>query len=208
MKSSISPSYSRVGASAYPVFDHQSAARSPGTGTIPATSTISSTGTLAHTSGAVKAPSECATRTRSPRSPIAATSVSAYSARPADSSSTGRSTATTSWPRSRSSAATRSQLDATSPAPGMTTNVATELGGFGVRRLFLVSRRVLRALGHRLQHRERDRDRGQHERRTDPERHVIAAGERGGEALALVGQAVGPRGRHRREDGKAERAAD
>jgi hypothetical protein len=47
-------------------------------------------------SGAVKPPNDWATTTRSARSPMASTTVSAYSGSPAESSSEGRSGATTS----------------------------------------------------------------------------------------------------------------
>ena len=64
----------------------------PGRGIIAVTSTMSSTGTRSATSGAVKPPSDWATSTRSSRrSPMASTTASAYSAKPAASSSHGRS---------------------------------------------------------------------------------------------------------------------
>src|SRR5580700_6628972 len=50
---------------------------------------------------------------------MAATTASAYSGSPADSSAPGRSTATASWPRARSSGTTRCQYQAAPPAPGM-----------------------------------------------------------------------------------------
>jgi hypothetical protein len=87
----------------------QSSPSSPGSGTIPAISTINSTGRREATSGAVKAPNDWATRISPVRSPIASTTVSAYSVSPADSSSQGRSAATTSVPRSSNSGATRCQ---------------------------------------------------------------------------------------------------
>ena len=66
-----------------------------GRGTMAATRTINSTGMRSHTNGAVKPAIDWATRTTSDRSPIASTTTSAYSARPAESSSHGRSAATT-----------------------------------------------------------------------------------------------------------------
>ena len=66
---------------------------------------------------AVKPAIDCATRTRLRRPPIASTTASAYSARPAASSSTGRSGATTSWPRASSRGATRCQYQPLEPAP-------------------------------------------------------------------------------------------
>ena len=105
-------------ASAQPTWPHQSPPVSPGSGIIAVTRTISSTGTRSATNGAVKPPSDWATSTRSSRrSPMASTTASVYSANPAESSSHGRSIATTSWPAARSSAATRSQDDAPSPGP-------------------------------------------------------------------------------------------
>ena len=74
---------------------------------------------------AVKPPSECATTTTWSRSPIASTTVcGVLGSSPAESSSHGRSTATTSWPRpSKPAAATSSQLAAWSAAPWIRTNV-------------------------------------------------------------------------------------
>src|SRR5579859_8050484 len=89
-----------------------------------ATRMSSSAGTRSQTSGAVNPPADCATTTRPVLSPAAAATVSAYSGRPAESSSQGRSGATVSWPRSRSSASTRCQYQPTSPAPWMKTNAA------------------------------------------------------------------------------------
>ena len=97
---------------------------SPGRGTIAATRTIRSTGTRSHTSGAVNPASDCATTTTSRRSPIASTTQSAYSPSPAESSATGRSTATTSCPAATRSGATRCQYHASDPAPGSSTKVA------------------------------------------------------------------------------------
>src|SRR6202035_3103452 len=57
---------------------------------------------------------------------MAATTASAYSCSPADSSAPGRSTATASWPRACSSGTTRCQYHAAPPAPGMRTNLLTE----------------------------------------------------------------------------------
>jgi hypothetical protein len=74
-----------------------------------------------HTSGAVNPPRDWATTTRSVRSPIAPTTASAYSDSPAESSPAGRSTATASWPRSRSSGTSRCRYQATPPAPGINT---------------------------------------------------------------------------------------
>jgi hypothetical protein len=88
----------------------------------------------AQRSGAVKPPSECPTTTRSLRSPTAWTTVSAYSHRPAESSSLGRSTAMGSWPCSRSSDETRCQSHAVPPPPWMSANVDPETssgGGYG-----------------------------------------------------------------------------
>jgi predicted esterase len=65
-------------------------------GIIGATRTSILTATRSQTSGAVKPPSEWATTIRSVRSPIASTTVSAYSDRPAESSSHGGSGTTTS----------------------------------------------------------------------------------------------------------------
>ena len=75
---------------AWPVLAHHSPGDSPGRGTIAATRIIRSTGTRSHTSGAVKPAIDCATRIRSVRSPIASTTASVYSAKPAESSSAGQ----------------------------------------------------------------------------------------------------------------------
>ena len=64
-----------------------------------ATRTSSRTGTRSQTRGAVNPPADWATTTRSVLSPIASTTVSAYSERPAESSWQGRSGATVSCPR-------------------------------------------------------------------------------------------------------------
>ena len=61
-----------------------------------ATRTSRSTATRPQTSGDVNAPSDWATTTRSVLSPIASITASAYSGRPAESSSHGRSGAATS----------------------------------------------------------------------------------------------------------------
>src|SRR5919106_402762 len=91
---------------------------------MPATRTSRSTDTRSQTSGAVKPPNDWPTTTRSVRSPTASSTVCAYSESPAESSSHGRSGATTSWPRSRSAASTRCQYQPTSPAPWIKTYVA------------------------------------------------------------------------------------
>src|SRR5579864_4978756 len=62
---------------------------------------------------------------------MAAMTVSAYAGSPADSSAPGRSTATVSWPRARSSGTTRCQYHAAPPAPGMRTNMLTEASVLG-----------------------------------------------------------------------------
>ena len=62
-----------------PELAHHSPGVSPGAGIMPATSTSRSTGSRSQTSVAVKAPSECATTTRSVRSEAARTTVSVYS---------------------------------------------------------------------------------------------------------------------------------
>src|SRR5918995_3240280 len=103
---------------------NQSSALSPGAGIIPVTRTSASTGSRSATSGAVKPPNDWATTTRSFRPPMASTTVSAYSGRPAASSSHGKSGATTSCPRRRNSASTKCQYHPTSPAPWISTNVA------------------------------------------------------------------------------------
>src|SRR3712207_6122866 len=61
----------------------------------------------------------------SPRSATASTTALAYARQSADSSSHGRSTATGSCPRSRSSGATRCQSHALPPPPWISANVAT-----------------------------------------------------------------------------------
>jgi hypothetical protein len=73
----------------------------------------------------VDPPKDCAATTRPRRLPIARTTVSAYSASPAESSSHGRSGARVSWPRCRSSRSTRCQYHPTSPPPWISTKVAT-----------------------------------------------------------------------------------
>src|SRR3982074_3686137 len=55
---------------------------------------------------------------------MALTTMSVYSASPAESSAPGRCGATTSWPRPRSSGSSRFQYKAFPPAPGMRTYVA------------------------------------------------------------------------------------
>src|SRR6266851_5211199 len=111
-------------ASAWPVLAHHSPAVSPGFGTMALSSTRRSTGTCSHTSGAVKPPSDWPTTMSWRRSPIALTTMSVYSASPAELSAAGRSGATTSWPRPRSSGTSRCQYAAAPPAPGMSTYVA------------------------------------------------------------------------------------
>src|SRR5215213_983443 len=106
---------------AWPVLVHHSPADSPGEGTIAFSITSRSTGTRSHTSGAVNPPSDWATRTIPVRSPIASTTAPAYSANPAESSLAGRSAATTSWPRPRSSGSSKCQYQASPPAPGINT---------------------------------------------------------------------------------------
>src|SRR5688572_720668 len=55
---------------------------------------------------------------------MTSSTASRYSARPADSSSHGRSTAKASWPAPRSSSATSPQSDPRPPAPWIRTKVA------------------------------------------------------------------------------------
>jgi GNAT superfamily N-acetyltransferase len=112
----------------YRVLAHQSPGGSPGDGTIPASSTSRSTGTRSQTSGAVNPPNDWATTTSPVRSPMASTTVSAYSDSPAESSSQGRSGATTSCPRLRSSASSRCQNHPLSAAPWISTYVAMVSG--------------------------------------------------------------------------------
>ena len=69
----------------------------------------------------VKAPSDCATRTRFEPLPTARTTASAYSGSPAASSAAGKPTAITSCPRRRSSGSSRCQYQAEPPAPGTRT---------------------------------------------------------------------------------------
>src|SRR5262245_57133969 len=107
----------------YFVLSQYALGASPGAGIMPATNTIKSTGFRAQTSGAVNPPNDCATITRRVRSPIASTTALVYSAQPADSSSHGRSTATTSCPRSRRRGVTRCQYQLLSPAPWISTKV-------------------------------------------------------------------------------------
>jgi hypothetical protein len=99
------------------VLAHQSPGDSPGAGVMAATRTSSDTGRRSQTRGAVKAPSDCATTMTSRRGPTASTTHCAYSARPARSSSHGKSTATTSCPAARSLGATRCQYHESLPAP-------------------------------------------------------------------------------------------
>src|SRR5713226_1282943 len=120
-------------ASAWPVLAHQSPAVSPGFGTMALSSTRRSTGTRSHTSGAVKPPSDWPTTMSWRRSPIALTTMSVYSASPAELSAAGRSGATTSWPRPRSSGTSRCQYAAAPPAPGMRTYVAIVASACGRR---------------------------------------------------------------------------
>ena len=81
-------------------------------------------GVRSHTSGAVKPPKDCATR------PGRAGRRARRGRRPrtwpeeAESSSAGRSGASASWPRARSSATTRCQYQPPSPAPWISANVA------------------------------------------------------------------------------------
>src|SRR3954454_4510761 len=86
--------------------------------------TIRRESTASATIGATYPPNDWATTTTSRRSGSASTTVEAYSASPAASSSTGRSGATVTCPRSRRSASTRCQYHPTSPAPWMNANVA------------------------------------------------------------------------------------
>src|SRR5690606_8784810 len=109
-----------------PARSHHCEADSPEAGIIGATRTSARTDNRAHTSGAVKAPNECETTTTSRRSPTAETTVSAYSASPAERSSHGRRTAVTAWPKARSSRSTRCQYHGVEPAPGRRTNIGRE----------------------------------------------------------------------------------
>jgi hypothetical protein len=100
------------------------AAVSPGSGIIALTKTSMLTACRAQTSGAVKPPSDCATRITPPCPSIARTTRSAYASSPACSSSPGKSTAIASWPASRSNGTTRCQYHAMPPAPGIRTKHA------------------------------------------------------------------------------------
>src|SRR4029453_12879544 len=100
----------------------------PREGIIPTIRTSISTDVRSQTSGAVKPPNDWATTISWSRSPIALGTGSAYSPRPAGSFSTGRSGATTWWPRSWSSAATRCQYQPTSPAQWINAYVAIDSG--------------------------------------------------------------------------------
>lgn len=82
-----------------------------------ATSTIRSTATRSHTSGAVNPAIDCATIMSFWRFPMALTTTSVYSASPAESSSQGKSGATTVWPRALRSGVTRCQYQESDPAP-------------------------------------------------------------------------------------------
>jgi len=104
---------------------------SPGVGIIALIKTSSRTEIRSHTSGAVKPPIDWATRTTSGAPAAAATTMSAYSASPADSSSPGRSTAITSWPAVSSNGTTRLQYQAVPPAPGISTNFMTSVPADG-----------------------------------------------------------------------------
>src|SRR4051794_7939026 len=78
----------------------------------------------AQTSGAVKPPSEWPTTMTSSRPATASTTTRTYASQSADFSLLGRSTATASWPRSRSSGTTRCQSQALPPPPWISANVA------------------------------------------------------------------------------------
>src|SRR5215218_2486033 len=93
---------------------------------------MEATGMRVATIGAVNPPIDWATRTMSsveptPAAAIAATTASAYSGKPAVSSSQGRSTATQRCPAATSSGSTRCQYQESDAAPGIRTKVAINL---------------------------------------------------------------------------------
>src|SRR4051812_40393042 len=109
-----------------PVASHQLPGVSPGAGIIALTRISSftrraSAAIASAAIGAVKPPSDWATRTTSSKSRAARTTRSAYSGSPACGSGPGRSTATARWPACSSSGTTRLQYSAEPPAPGIST---------------------------------------------------------------------------------------
>ncbi len=87
-------------------------------------------------------------------------------------------------------------------APQSAGHAASEYAGSAPRRL----RAVLRDR-RRLERNHRHDNRGQHQRRSDQVREVVAGVERGGGRLAIGQQAVGALARKRGEHGQPDRAA-